>query len=88
VVWASLLKESLKVVYRRPHLALATTYGGRATRYTRATRFLIVTIGHGFNPLKTLLASLLVTPGALFDILGGIVGQHPATADRGCLFAS
>jgi hypothetical protein len=91
VVWASLLEESLKVVCRRSRLVLAATYSGPDTRYTRAACFLIVatvTIGHDYDPLETLLSSLLATPGALFGVLDGDVGRHPPAADWGCLLAS
>jgi hypothetical protein len=80
VVWASLLEESLKVVCRRSCLTLAATYGGCDTCHSGATRFLVVaaiTVGHGCDPLKMLLASLLATLGALFGVLDGDVGRHP-----------
>jgi hypothetical protein len=74
VVWASLLKESLEVVCKRLHLALADVSGGHRTCRAGATRFLVVTtVGCGPDPLKTFLASLLATPRALFSALDGDV---------------
>jgi hypothetical protein len=48
-------------------------------RHAGVARFLIitvVTIGHGYDPLKTLLASFLAAPGALFGVPEGNVGWH------------
>jgi hypothetical protein len=68
------------VVCRRPCLVLAAACGGRDTRHTGATRFLVVaaiTVGHGCDPLEMLLVSLLAAPRAIFGVLGGDVGRHP-----------
>jgi hypothetical protein len=80
VVWASLLEECLEVVCRWLHLMLAATYGDRDTPYTGATLFLVViaiVVEHDYDPLETLLASLLATPGALFGVLDSDIERHP-----------
>jgi hypothetical protein len=80
VVWASLLEDSLEVVYRRPYLALAVACDGRDTHHAGAARFLIVaaiTVDHGYDRLKKLLKPLLAAPSALFGILDGNVGRRP-----------
>jgi hypothetical protein len=51
---------------------------------TRASRFLIlaaITTGHSCDPLEMLLASLLVAPGTLFDVLDDDVRRHTPAAD-------
>jgi hypothetical protein len=53
VVWASLLKEPLEVVRRRPHRASTAARGARDAPQARATCFLamiLITMGHGGGP--------------------------------------
>jgi hypothetical protein len=85
MVWASLLKEPLKVVSGRPGLALATTYNSRVTRRSRAAcRLIVVTTGRGYDPLKMLLMPLLDAFCALLDALDGYIGWHFLTPAWGC----
>jgi hypothetical protein len=72
VVWVRLLKESLEVVCRQSCLALAAAFDSHDTRHVKSARFLVVisiAVGRNNDLLKTLLASLLVTLGALFGVL-------------------
>jgi hypothetical protein len=62
------------VVYRRSRLALATTCGSHGMPHARVICFLIVVavvVGHGRNPLMTLLMPLLA---ALLGIMDGDIG--------------
>jgi hypothetical protein len=80
-VWASQFEESIKVVCRQLRLALAPTSGG-------ATYFLIVAAviaGHEHNLLRTLLAPLLATLGALLGIVDDDVEWSLNTTARGHL---
>jgi hypothetical protein len=79
VVWAGLFEESIKEVCRQLRLALAPTSVG-------AAYFLIIAaivVGHGHNPLRTLLAPLLATLGALLGIVDDDVEWHLFTTARG-----
>jgi hypothetical protein len=77
VVWADLLEESLKVVGRRPGLALATACGSQDVPHVRAACFLVVAVvavSHYRIPLRMLLAPLLAALGALLGVMDGDVG--------------
>jgi hypothetical protein len=77
IVQVDLLAESLEVVCRRPHLAIATACDSRNMPQVRAICFLIVVIiivSHKTNSLRTLLAPLLAALGALLGIMDGDVG--------------
>jgi hypothetical protein len=74
-VRAGPLKESLKVVYRWPHLALVAVCCSHDMPHVGAVCFLIIAaviVGRGRNPLRTLLAPL---PAALGSLLGLIDGD-------------
>jgi hypothetical protein len=83
MVWASLLEEPLNVVCGWPHLALTATCGNHNVHHTRVARFLTIPtifIGRAYDLLKTLLAPLLATLGALLLFLDSDV--------RRCLLAA
>jgi hypothetical protein len=83
VVQVGLLKESLEVVYRRPHLLPATVHGSDDAPQVRATEFLVIVVivvSRGHNPLRTLLAPLLAALGALLGILDGAALLLPGVA--------
>jgi hypothetical protein len=76
VIRPSLLEQSLKMVCRRPGLALAATYGGHDVPHTGAAHFLVIVViivDRSHNLLRTLLASLLAALGALLGIMDGDV---------------
>jgi hypothetical protein len=78
VVWAHLLKELLKVVRGRLCLMLAGAHSFRDEHHTRAVYSLVVAtivVGHGCGLLKSLLAALLATLGALPGVLCGNIGR-------------
>jgi hypothetical protein len=73
-VRAGPLKESLKVVYRWPHLALVAACYSHDMPHVRAVCFLIIAaviVGRGRNPLRTLLAPLLAALGSLLGLIDG-----------------
>jgi hypothetical protein len=83
VVRAGLLEKSLKLVCRRPLLALAATCGSHDMPHTGVVCFLVVAtvvVGRGHNPLRTLLAPLLA-----HGIVDGNVGRCLLVAARGHL---
>jgi hypothetical protein len=78
VVWASLLKELLEVVYGQPHLQLAAACGSCDAHHARATYLLAIAtsiIGHDYSLLNALLANLTAALGTLPDILESGVGR-------------
>jgi hypothetical protein len=77
MVWASLLKALLEVFRGWPCLMLAIAYNNRGGCHARAARLLaiadvIAACGCGLQ--KTLLAPLLVAPGAFPDVLDSDIG--------------
>jgi hypothetical protein len=76
MVWASLLKELLKVDHGRLHLVLAAACDSRDAHHIRATRLLAIgtiAIDRGCGLLKMLLASFTTTLGTLHGVLDGDV---------------
>jgi hypothetical protein len=74
VVWASLLKELLKVVCGRSHLMLTAARGSRGVHHAGAACLLVVVdviADRGCDLLKMLLVPLLATlctlPGVLYN---------------------
>jgi hypothetical protein len=76
------------VVYRRLRLALATTCSSRDVPHARAACFLVVAnivVGHGRNPLRTLLVPLLAARSALLGIVDDDVERRLLATARGLL---
>jgi hypothetical protein len=67
VVQASLLEESLKVVYQWPQVALAIVRGDHDALHVGASHFLVVVraVGRGHHSLRALLLPLLAALGVL-----------------------
>jgi hypothetical protein len=77
MVRTCLFKEFLEAVHGRSRLTFVATCGSHDMRHNGADRLLAIAtiaIGHGFNPLKTLLAPLPTALGALPGVLDGDVG--------------
>jgi hypothetical protein len=75
VFWAGLLEKSLEVVGRRPRLMLVVVHDSHDRPLAGATHLpvvVIIVVGRGHSPLKTLLAPPL---GALASALDGNIGQ-------------
>jgi hypothetical protein len=93
MAWAGLLQESLKVVYRRSCLALASVHGGHDAPHVGAVYFLVIiviVVGHSRNalrvsltpllaPLVPFLASWLVVSDGTTLLLPGVAFLLPGT---------
>jgi hypothetical protein len=82
MVWVGLLDESLEVVCRRAHLALATARGGHNLRHAGVICFLVldvILVSHSHNPLRPPLMPLHATLGVPPSILDGSVGWRRVT---------
>jgi hypothetical protein len=91
VVQAGQLEESQGLSPPVPWLSLATACGSRDVLHTGAACFLVVAtvvVDHGRNPLRTLLAPLVATLGALLGILDSDEGRRLLAAAQGCLPAT
>jgi hypothetical protein len=88
VVWASLLKEPLKVVFGRPCRAPATARGGRDAPHARAAYFpdaVLVAAGYGCGLLRALLAPLVTASDAVLGTASDIIGRRLLVASWGRL---
>jgi hypothetical protein len=87
-VQAGLLEELLKVVCRRPHLALAMACGCCNIPHAGAACFLIVAaivVDHSRNTPRTLVAPFLATLDTLLGIKDSDVNRILLATTRGCL---
>jgi hypothetical protein len=76
MVWGSLLKEPLEVVYRCSCRAPAATHGGRDAPHAGAARFLatvLITASYGRGPSRVLLVPLVTSSDALLGAVRGII---------------
>jgi hypothetical protein len=88
MVWTGLLEESLEVVCRQPHLALAVVCSSHNMTHAGAICFLIIAaviVHRSCNPQRALLAPLLATLGALLGIMVGDIRRYLLTAAQGRL---
>jgi hypothetical protein len=91
VDWLGLHEESLEVVYRRPHLTLATVHGSHDAPHARADCLSIVAIiivSHSHASLRTLLVPLLAALGALLGAVDGNIRWCLLSATWGLLPAA
>jgi hypothetical protein len=76
------------VIRGHPCQAPTATCGSSDAPHARAVRFLsmvIVVAGCGHGPERTLLASLIAAPDAVFDAVSCIIGWHFLVVARGHL---
>jgi hypothetical protein len=90
VVWISLLKEPLEVVYRHPCRQPAAARGGRDAPHARAAHFpaaVLIAVGHGRSPWRALLALLVTASDVVLGAVSCIIERRLVVAAWGRLLA-
>jgi hypothetical protein len=90
-VWVGLTDESVEVVGRRPRLTLVAVRGSHDTPYAEAARLtidVVITVGRGHSPLRTLFVPPLATLNTLPSALDSDVRQCRPASYRGPGLAS